>query len=109
MDVVMKNYFLRSRYQTRCSDVFRTLFAATLLTTAPVLSTIMDTTTPTPKHGICTSLVSALCYFRQYSLSFPTRYDLRVLFDKAHGEFSVNVQALSRVRRICFPFLPQYF
>lgn len=82
--------------------VFRTLILATLLTTAPVLSTIMDTTTPTPKHGIYTSLVSALCYFRQYSLSFPTRYDLRVLFDKAHGEFSVNVQALSRVRRICF-------
>jgi predicted TIM-barrel fold metal-dependent hydrolase len=30
------------------------------------------------------------------------RYDLRVLFDKAHGEFSVNVQALARVR---FPIL----
>ena len=25
------------------------------------------------------------------------RYDLRVLFEKAHGEFSVNVQAISRV------------
>lgn len=84
--------------------VFRTLILATLLTTAPVLSTIMDTTTPTPKHGICTPLVSAICYFTQYSLSAPTRYDLRVLFEKAHGEFSVNVQALSRVRCIYFPF-----
>jgi hypothetical protein len=31
------------------------------------------------------------------------RYDLRVLFDKAHGEFSVNVQAISRVRRVYLP------
>ena len=62
----------------------------------------MDITTPTPKHGIFTSLVSVLCYFCRYWLSVPTRYDLRVLFEKAHGEFSVNVQALSRVRRIYF-------
>lgn len=60
----------------------------------------MDTTIPTPKYGIFTSLVSVLYYFPQYSLSVPTRYDLRVLFEKAHGEFSVNVQAISRVRRI---------
>jgi hypothetical protein len=76
--------------------------------TVPVLSPIMDTTTPTPKHGICTPLVSDLRYYCRYSLSVSTRYDLRVLFDKAHGEFSVNVQAISRVRRICFPFMPQF-
>ena len=28
------------------------------------------------------------------------RYDLRVLFEKAYSEFSVNVQALSRVCRV---------
>ena len=72
----------------------------------PVLSTIMDTTTPTPKYGICTPLVSALCYFHQRSHLVSTRYDLRVLFEKAHGEFSVNVQAISRVRHVCFLFPP---
>lgn len=35
-------------------------FITTLLTTSPVLSTIMDTTTPTPKHGIRAPLVSTL-------------------------------------------------
>jgi hypothetical protein len=93
----------------RCSGGLSTLIIATLLTTAPVLSTVMDPTTPTPKHGIRASLVSALCYFRQYSFPAPTRYDLRVLFEKAHGEFSVNVQALSRVRRLCFPFCRNVF
>lgn len=90
----------------RCSGGFSHFDSRYLLTTAPALSTIMDTPTPTPKHGICTTLVSALCYFRQYSLSVSTRYDLHALFEKAHGEISVNVQAISRVRRICFPFLP---
>ena len=83
--------------------MFCTLTLVTLLMTSPVLSIIMDTTIPTPKHGIFTSLVSTLYYFPQHSFSVPTRYDLRVLFDKAHGEFSVNVQALSRVCCVLLP------
>jgi hypothetical protein len=43
--------------------VFRTMTLASLLMTAPVLSAIVDTTTPTAKHGICAPLVSTLCYF----------------------------------------------
>ena len=38
------------------------------------------------------------------SLRVLIRYDLRVLFEKAHGEFSVNVQALSRVCHIALHF-----
>ena len=77
--------------------------ASLLIITAPVLSVIVDARAPTPKHGICAPLVSTLCCFSRYTLSVSTRYDLRVLFDKAHGEFSANVQALSRVRRIFLP------
>jgi hypothetical protein len=84
----------------RCSGGLSHLTLASLLMTAPVLSAIMDSTAPTPKYGICPPLVSTLCYFSWYSLSVSTRYDLRVLFDKAHGEFSANVQALSRVRHV---------
>ena len=86
----------------RCSGGLSHLTLISLLMTAPVLSAIMDSTAPTPKYGICTPLVSTLYHFSWYLLSVPTRYDLRVLFDKAHGEFSANVQALSRVCHVLF-------
>ena len=106
MDVVKKSYFLQSRYPMRCSGDPSHLTSFNLLITVPVLSAVMDTTIPTLKHGIRAPLVSALsilCGIPPFSRVL-TRYDLRVLFNKAHGEFSVNVQAISRVCHVSLWF-----
>ena len=47
------------------------------------------------KHGLCTSLVSNMYFYTFHSWRF-VRYDLKALFEKAFGDFSVNVQDLSR-------------
>jgi hypothetical protein len=60
MDVTMKSYSLQNRYPMRCGAGALDLPFPNLLTTAPVLSAVLDTTIPTPEYGIRSPLVSTL-------------------------------------------------
>jgi hypothetical protein len=66
------------------------------LTTFAVLSTIMDSRTSTSQYGVYPTLVGELLP-QQHIAYLCYRYDLNVLFNKAFGDFTVNVQGLSRV------------
>jgi len=63
-----------------------------------VLPRIMDGRKTTSEHGFCTSLVNSPFNSWQLCSEWARfRYDLNALFAKAFGDFSVNVQGLSRV------------
>jgi hypothetical protein len=67
-----------------------------LLTTFAVLFTIMDSRTSISQHGVYPALVGGTVIPRAYSYLWY-RYDLNALFNKGFGDFTVNVQGLSRV------------
>ena len=91
----------------RCGGGLSHFTIASLLITVPVLSVIMDSTAPTPKHGICTPLVSTPLLLLEVRALSPNQVrPSRVVRQGTRGVFCKCSSALARTSRFCSPFPP---